>query len=454
MVDSLDKIVSLAKRRGFVFQSSDIYGGFASCYDYGPLGVELKKNIKEVWWQDMVREHRDIVGLDASIMMNPDVWKASGHLGKGFADVLVECEECHQRFKEDDIGDKCPECGGELMEPRKFNILMKTFVGPVEDEASTVYLRGETCQGIFVNFKNVLDSTRSKVPFGIAQIGKAFRNEISPGQFICRTREFEQMEMQWFCNPEAEKNPEEWFEYWKEKRINWYLNLGIERERLRAREIPEEERAHYAKKQIDLEYKFPFGWEEIEGIHNRGDWDLSTHTKHSEEDLRYYDEEEDKKYFPHVIETSVGIGRSLLAFLCESYHGVEGGRKESSENDKEEVVLKLHEKLSPVKVAVLPLVGNKAKLVEKAKEIFDELKSEFSAQYDDKGSIGRRYRRQDEIGTMAAVTVDFDTLEDDSVTVRERDSMKQIRVNVSNLQQVIKDMLKGKDFSELGNPVG
>jgi len=291
----MDKIVSLCKRRGFIFQSSEIYGGFGSCYDFGPLGVEMKNNIKKAWWEEMTRFHENIVGLDAAILMSPRVWEASGHLTAGFADELVECKKCHHRFRKDLLEkNKCPDCGSQLTEPRKFNLMMKTFVGPLEDEASVTYLRAETCQGIYVNFLNVLNSSRLKIPFGVAQIGKAFRNEITPGNFIYRTREFEQMELQWFCHPqEADK----FFEYWKEARARWYLDLGIKKENLRTIEIPPEKRAHYAKKQVDIEYKFPFGWQEIEGIHNRGDWDLSNHSKHSSQDLKYAGEGE-KDYNP------------------------------------------------------------------------------------------------------------------------------------------------------------
>jgi len=453
MNETMKKIRSLCKRRGFVFPSSEIYGGFSSSYDFGPLGVQLKRNIKDYWWQEMVQKNKDVVGLDASILMNPDVWKASGHLDSGFADELVECKDCHRRFKEDEIEDECPECGGELTEPQQFNLMMKTLVGPSEEKADTSYLRPETCQGIFVNFKNVLNSTREKLPFGIAQIGKSFRNEISPGNYFFRTREFEQMEMQWFCSPYHDKKPEEWFDYWKEQRMNWYLSLGIKEENLRAHEIPEEERAHYAQRQVDIEYKFPFGWGEIEGIHNRGDWDTSTHTEHSEDDLKYYDEERDEKYFPNVIETSVGVERSMLAFLTEAYQEAKGGRADQS-NKEEEVVMQLPKELAPVKVSVFPLVRKEDDLIEKSEEIFDELKQEFHCQYDERGSIGKRYRRADEIGVLYAVTVDFDTLEDDTVTIRDRDSMDQIRVPVKELKQTLVDLIENKkEFEEAGEKV-
>jgi len=442
MIDLMQKIVSFAKRRGFIFPSSEIYGGFSSCYDYGPLGVELKNNIKKYWWSDMTKKHDNIVGLDAAILMNPKVWQASGHLTAGFADELVECKKCHHRFRKDFLkGNKCPDCGGELTKAKKFNLMMKTFVGPVEDEASKTYLRAETCQGIYLNFKNVLQSIRMKIPFGIAQIGKAFRNEINPKDFIYRTREFEQMEMQWFCRPE---DAPKFFDYWKKERMNWYLSLGIKKENLRVREVPKEELAHYAKKANDIEYKFPFGWQEIEGIHNRGDWDLSNHAKHSGEDLKYFNEDTAEKYFPYIIETSVGVERSLFAFLCDTYQEIEGGRTKTTKAAKEvEVLLKLHKSLAPIKVAVLPLVKNKPELVKKAKEVYQMLKPYFTCQYDEVGSIGRRYRRQDEIGTIFAITVDFETLDKEDVTVRDRDTMKQERVKTKDLIKILKEKLGG-----------
>lgn len=437
----MEKIVSLAKRRGFVYPSSEIYGGFGSCYDFGPLGVEMKNNIKREWWNDMLKHHDNLVGLDAAILMCPKVWQASGHLTAGFADELVECKKCHHRFRKDFVErDKCPDCGGELTPPRKFNLMMKTFIGPLEDEASVTYLRAETCQGIYMNYDNVLTSMRLKIPFGIAQIGKAFRNEITPKDFIYRTREFEQMEMQWFCNP---RDASKYFDYWKEERLKWYSNLGMKKENLRLTEIPEGERAHYAKRQIDIEYKFPFGWKEIEGIHNRGEWDLSNHSKHSGKDLRYLDEETKEKYFPNIIETSVGVERSLFAFLIDSYQEILGGRTKTTEAKKEtEVLLKLHKSLVPVKVAILPLVRNKPKLVEKAREAYQALKPYFVCQYDELGSIGRRYRRQDEIGTVFCLTVDFESLNQDDVTIRDRDTMEQERIEIKDLINVLEIKLK------------
>ncbi len=443
MKKSIKKITALTKRKGFVYPSSLIYGGFSSTYDFGPRGVALKNNLKNEWWKEMTRCQDDVVGLDSSIIMNPKIWQASGHLSKGFADKLSECKDCHKRFKDlEEDGkstEKCPDCGGDLMEPRDFNLMMKTFVGPVEDDATTAYLRAETCQGIFVNFKNVMDSMRVDLPFGIAQIGKSFRNEITPGNFIFRMREFEQMEMQWFCN---KKEADEFFEFWLKQRLEWYEKMGIDMEKIRKNEIGEDERAHYARRQVDIEYKFPFGWGEIEGIHNRGDWDLSNHSKHSDEDLMVDGD------YPWVIETSIGVERSFLAFLVDSYEELESGR--SNDAESKEVVLKLDPKLSPTKVAVFPLLKNKKKLTKKAKLIFEEIKKEFDAVYDETGSIGKRYRRQDEVGTPLCVTVDFDSLEDDSVTVRERDSMEQIRVSEKELKKVVRRFMEGEEFGKLG----
>jgi glycyl-tRNA synthetase len=436
----MDKIVSLCKRRGFIFQSSEIYGGFSSCYDFGPLGVEMKNNIKKAWRDEMTKNHENIVGLDAAILMSPEVWQASGHLTAGFADTLVECKSCHKRFRADEVGEKCPECGGELTTPRKFNLMMKTFIGPVEDEASVTYLRAETCQGIYVNFENVLNSMRMKIPFGICQIGKSFRNEITPGDFIYRTREFEQMEMQWFCRP---KDAKKYFDYWKDERLKWYINLGIKKENLRIKEVPEKERPHYAREALDLEYKFPFGWKEIEGIHNRGDWDLSNHSKYSGKDLRYYDEETKEKYIPHIIETSGGVDRSFLVFLIDAYEEIKGGRTKTTKPTKEiEILLKLDKKIAPIKVAVLPLVRNKPELVKKAKEVYQMLKPHFVCQYDELGSIGRRYRRLDEIGVPFALTIDFESLKKEDLTTRDRDTMFQERIKIKDLVKVLKEKLE------------
>jgi len=449
--NGVEKIVNLCKNRGFINLSSEPYGGFSSCYDYGPLGVELKNNIKTAWWEEMTKRHDNIVGLDAAILMSPKVWEASGHLSAGFADELVECKKCHKRFRFNELKPKtynlkpiiCPECGGEFTQPKKFNLMMKTFIGPVEDEAAVTYLRAETCQGIYMNFNWARNSMRLKIPFGIAQIGKAFRNEITPKSFIYRTREFEQMEMQFFVHP---KEADKWFDYWKEERMRWYLNLGIKKENLRFHEHTKKELAHYAKKGIDIEYKFSLGspggeagWQEIEGIHNRGDWDLSNHSRYSGKDLSYFDPstgsgQAKEKYIPYIIETSAGADRSLLAFLIDAYSEVKGGRTETTESTKEiEIVLKLDKRLAPVKIAVLPLVKNKKDLIKKSEEVYNLLRTEFVVQYDEVGSIGRRYRRQDEIGTPYCVTIDFQTLEDNSVTVRGRDTMKQERVAINKL---------------------
>lgn len=438
-MDLTQKIISLCKRRGFIFPSSEIYEGFGGVYDFGPLGVELKNNLKKVWWEEMINNHKNIVGLDAAILMNPRVWKASGHLSAGFTDELLECKNCHKRFKLDEIKrNKCPECGGELTKPRKFNLMMKTYIGPVENEAAVTYLRPETCQGIYINFLNVMNSMRLKIPFGMVQIGKAFRNEINPKNFVFRTREFEQMEMEWFCHP---KEADKYFDYWKEERLKWYQKLGIKKENLRAKEIPKEERAHYAKRQIDIEYHFPFGWGEIEGVHNRGDWDLKNHSKYSGKDLSYT-EEDGSKYYPCIIETSIGVERSLFAFLSEAYHEVKGGRTTTTESAKEvEVLLKLPKSLAPIKVAVLPLVKNKPEIVKKAKEVYQLLKPHFVCQYDEVGSIGRRYRRGDEIGILYAITIDFDTFKKDDVTIRDRDTMKQERVKVKDLMKILREEL-------------
>lgn len=438
MENLFSKIISFCKRRGFVFPSSQIYGGFSSSYDFGPLGAEMKKNIKEIWWKEMTRKEKNIVGIDSAILMNPKVWEASGHLTSGFADELVECKKCHRRFRKDFLEkDKCPECKGELTKPRKFNLMLKTFIGPVETEASVAYLRAETCQGIYVNFQNVLQSMRLKVPFGIAQIGKAFRNEITPKDFIFRTREFEQMEMQWFCKKE---DADSFFEYFKEKRLNWYYDLGIRKENIRLREQEKEELAHYAKRAVDIEYKFPFGWKEIEGIHNRGNFDLSNHSKHSKEDLSFLDEETKERFIPDIIETSVGVERSLLAFLCNGYNEVEEGR--SNQGKTKEIILSLHPSLSPIKAAVLPLVKNKPEIREKAKEVYSMLKSHFAVSYDETGSIGRRYRRQDEIGTPFAVTIDFETINDNCVTIRSSETMKQERIKIDKILYFLKDNLE------------
>ncbi len=444
----MEKITSLAKRRGFLFQSSEIYGGINACYDYGPLGVELKNNIKKAWWDAMVSHRSDIEGLDASILMHPKVWEASGHI-ENFTDPLVDCKKCKRRFKEEDIleatakkssPDKliCPVCGGELTKARQFNLMFKTHMGPVEDKVNEIFLRPETAQGIYVNFKNVLDSSGQRVPFGIAQIGKAFRNEITPGNLTFRLREFEQMEMQYFVTP---KEATKYFDDWLKARKEWYIDFGLDRSRVRIREHEEGELAHYAKKAVDIQFEFPFGFSELEGIHNRSDYDLNQHEKFSGKDLHYIDPVTNEKYIPWIVETSAGADRAALAFLIDAYTEVEGGRSDKKQTVHEkEVVLKLDKRLAPIKVAVLPLL-RKPELKKVAREVFDLVKNEFKAQYDETGSIGKRYRRQDEIGTPYCVTIDFETLDDKAVTVRDRDTMKQERVKIIELKQYLRDKL-------------
>jgi glycyl-tRNA synthetase len=439
---NMEKITSLCRRRGFIFPSSEIYGGLSSCWDYGPLGVELKRNIKEAWWRTVVQERDDVVGLDTSILMHPQTWEASGHL-QGFSDPLAECKNCHQRWRTDDLeGSSCPACGGELTEPHMFNLMFKTFMGPIEDLASTVYLRPETAQGIFVNFANVLDTTRKKLPLGIAQIGKSFRNEITTGNFIFRSREFEQMEIEYFVKPGTD---EEWFNYWLEERRNWYLRLGIRKENLRLRQHMKHELAHYARDCYDIDYLFPMGWAELEGIANRGDYDLTQHTKHSGKSLTYFDEDTKEQLVPCVIEPSAGVDRTFLALLCDAY-------EEELDNEEIRVLLHLHPELAPIKVAVLPL-SRKEKLAQVAREVYTELRQCWAVSYDDAQSIGRRYRRQDEIGTPFCVTVDFESLEDRAVTVRERDTMNQIRVPIETLRTTLAAKLAGEALFTLP-PVG
>jgi glycyl-tRNA synthetase len=440
---TMKEIIALLKRRGFVYPSSEIYGGFGASYDYGPLGVETANNIKNCWRKDVVRNHPQVVETDGAIILNPKTWEASGHLGSGFADSLVECRKCHHRFKVEEVEKGiCPDCGGETTEPRNYNLMMKTFIGPVEDTHNQAYLRPETCQSIFLDFKLVADSMRIKLPFGIAQIGKSFRNEINPKNFLYRQREFEQMEMEWFTSPEE---ADQWFDYWKERRLQWYLDLGMKKENLRLREVPKSELAHYAKRAVDVDYHFPFGWQEIEGIHNRGDFDLRNHSEQSGRDLSYQDSDHPESFYPHVIETSAGVGRLMLAFICDAYTKVAGGRGSESQRE-EEVVLDFSARLSPVEVAVFPLM-KKPELVAPAQEIFKELNEFFRCQYDVSGSIGRRYRRQDEIGTPLAVTIDLEGLENDDVTLRDRVSMKQIRVKRDCLVDKIRKALEG-DFLE------
>lgn len=436
----MDKLVSLAKRRGYVFQSSEIYGGIGSVYDYGPLGAELKNNIRDAWWQAMVQRRPDIEGLEAGILMHPDVWVASGHVG-GFTDPLVECRSCHRRFRADELDEieagrpeqqQCPVCGttGEFTEPRQFNLMFKTFMGAVEEEASVVYLRPETAQGTYVNFKNVQESSRQKIPFGIAQIGKAFRNEITPGNFIYRTREFEQMEMQYFVKPGTE---DEWFDYWSEQRLEWLVSLGIRRERLRMHEHGPDELAHYAKKAFDIQYLFPFGWQEFEGIHNRTDYDLTSHQDKSGKKLEYFDTASNERYVPYVVETAIGLNRTVLVVLADAY-------AEETVNDEERVVLRLHPKLAPITAAVFPLV-KKDGMPELAGEVADGLRTRFTVFYDAAGSIGRRYRRQDEAGTPFCITIDGQSTEDRTVTVRDRDTLEQARVPIDALEAYVADQI-------------
>lgn len=454
--NAMDKIVALCKRRGFIYPGSEIYGGITGFWDYGPLGVELKNNIKRLWWKSMVYQRDDVVGVDAATIMNPQVWEASGHT-QAFTDPLTECKNCHSRFRQDSIEKirqkilkktskgssvqnialskketilaiaavgKCPKCGGnEWTEPKTFNLLTEVYLGVTEPKQKT-YLRGEITQGVFVNFENIVSSSRIKIPFGIAQIGKAFRNEITPGNFTFRSREFEQMEIEFFVKPN-DKEGNKWFEYWKEERMQWYLSLGMKKENLRIRRHEDKERAHYTRKAEDIEYNAPFGWSEFEGIHHRGDWDLSKHN------LKYKGEG-GKEFTPWVIETSGGVDRSTLFFLIDSYY-----------EDEKRVVLKLHPRLSPVKVAIFPLLANKLSLVKMAKDIYDNLRGKFEGLvvFDDRGNIGKRYYAQDEIGTPFCVTVDFQSVEDKTVTIRDRDTMKQERVKVENLSALITQKL-------------
>ena len=432
---SMEKLVSLCQRRGFIFPSSDIYGGLSSCWDYGPVGVELKRNIKEAWWRAMVQERDDMVGIDTSILMHPQVWAASGHLTQ-FSDPLVECKGCHMRWRADQLeGDSCPSCGGELTEPRQFNLMFKTFMGPVEDDANIVYLRPETAQGIFVNFQNVLNTSRKRVPFGIAQVGKSFRNEITTGNFIFRSREFEQMEIEFFVKPGTD---EEWFNYWVEERLNWYLKLGIKKENLRLRPHAEDELAHYARGCYDIEYLFPMGWSELEGVANRGDYDLTQHASSSGKSMTYLDDESKEHVVPCVIEPSAGVDRSVLAVLCDAYD-------EEPDKDEIRVLFHFHPSLAPIKVAVLPL-SRREPLVQLAKQVHADLSPCWMVQYDDTQSIGRRYRRQDELGTPFCVTIDFQSLEDNQVTIRERDTMNQIRIPIAELKKTMQAKLQGEDL--------
>lgn len=454
----IDAVVNLAKRRGFVYQSSDIYGGSRSAWDYGPLGVALKENIKAAWWKSMVQLREDVVGLDSSIILAPQVWRASGH-EEAFVDPLTECKGCHKRYRADQLIEAyeekhghppesgladlaCSNCGnrGQFTEPRMFNGMLTTQIGVTEDGGTLHYLRPETAQGIFINFANVLTTSRKKPPFGIAQVGKAFRNEITPGNFIFRTREFEQMEMEFFVKPGTD---EEWHEYWLEQRWNWYLDLGIKKENLRRFEHPKEKLSHYAKRTVDLEYKFEFGgstWAELEGIANRADFDLKTHSTHSGSDLSYFEQETNSKWIPYVIEPSAGLTRALLAFLIDAYDEDEAPNAKGGVDKR--TVLRLDHRLAPIKVIVLPLSRNED-LSPLAREISADLRQDFAVEFDDSGAIGRRYRRADEIGVPFAVTIDFESLADKAVTIRDRDSMEQVRVPISELKQWLTAHLKG-----------
>ena len=430
---TLDTIANLAKKRGFVFPSSEIYGGLRSAYDYGPLGVEVLRNVKSEWWRSMVRDRDDIVGLDSAIIQDRQVWAASGHEAS-FTDPLVECTNCNNRFRFDKLKDAgiCPNCGerDSFTEARQFNLLLKTHLGPVEDEAALAYLRPETAQGIFINYENVRRTMRLKLPFGIAQIGKSFRNEITPGQFVFRTREFEQMEMEYFCRPEEAS---EWFDYWLEQRMAWYVGLGMDKDNLRLRSHDADELSHYSTTTSDVEYLFPWGWDELEGIANRTDFDLRAHTDHSGEDLTYYDQDLDQRFFPYVIEPAAGATRTAFAFLIDAY-------SEEEVRGETRVVLKLDPRLAPVKVAVLPL-SKKEELMPDTNAVAGALRSSWQVEVDVTQSIGRRYRRQDEIGTPFCVTVDFDTLDDKAVTVRDRDTMNQDRVAIDQLVNYLRERL-------------
>ena len=458
MVESMEKLVSLCKNRGFIYPGSEIYGGLANTWDYGPLGNELKNNIKSVWRKKFIQEQKNVVGLDAAILMNPETWVASGHVG-GFSDPLIDCKECKTRHRADKLIEEwahnqgkdmiadgmsneelinfinenkipCPDCGKtNFTDIRKFNLMFKTSQGVTEGKTSEIYLRPETAQGIFVDFKNVLRTSRKKIPMGIAQIGKAFRNEITPGNFIFRTREFEQMEMEFFCKPGTDL---EWFKYWKDYSENWLLSLGMKKENIRLRDHSKEELVFYSKATTDIEFNFPFGWGELWGIADRTDYDLSRHMEHSKQDLSYQDPETGEKYVPYVIEPSLGADRVLLAFLCNAYE-----EEEIAEGDVR-TVLHLHPALAPYKVAVLPL---SKKLSDKANEVYDKLSKKFMCDYDEAGSIGKRYRREDEIGTPYCVTIDFDTLEDESVTIRDRDTMEQVRVKIDELETWIEEKI-------------
>ncbi len=439
--ETMKQLVSLCKRRGYIFQSSEIYGGLKSSWDYGPLGVELKNNLKKSWWDFMVRRRSDVVGMDTAIIMHPMIWKASGHVDE-FTDPMVDCKKCKQRFRADDFdAEVCPECGGELTEMRDFNLMLKTHIGPLEDQGSIAYLRPETCQSLFVNFLNIVNTTRQKLPFGIAQIGKSFRNEITPRNFTYRSREFEQMEMEFFCD---ENESPKWFDYWLEQRLAWYKELGFKDGSYRLREHEKNELAFYAKRAVDIEFKFLFlegEFGELEGIHNRGTHDLSRQSEFSGQDLRYINKVTNEKIMPAVVETSGGVDRCVLAMLSDAY------TEEEIEGEKR-VSLKLNPLLAPIQVAILPL-SKKPELSEKAKQLEEKVREKYASLYDETQSIGKRYRRMDEIGTPYAVTYDFDSLEDKQVTVRERDSLRQVRLPIDNLMAFLGELFDKKEWAEV-----
>lgn len=445
----MEEIVSLAKRRGFVFQSSEIYGGINGFWDFGPVGAQLRKNIKDFWWKRIVSERDDVVGLDTSIIAHPQTWVASGHVSH-FSDPMVDCKKCKRRFREDDLfggsegphekeqvsrdelhKSKCPNCGGELTDPRQFNLMFKTFVGAREDSTSIAYLRPETCQSIFTQFKNVLTTSRQKIPFGIAQVGKSFRNEITPRNFIFRSREFEQMELEFFVKPDK-KEGEKWFEYWTKERLDWFYALGIKKEKIRIRPHKKEELAHYAKACVDVEYEFQMGWSELEGIANRSDYDLSQHMKVSKKDLQYFDGETKEKYTPAVVESSLGVDRTFLTVLCDAFDKDKLG-------GEERIVMRIAPHIAPYQVAVFPL---SRKLAEPSRKLEHDLRRKFQSDYDDVGSIGKRYRRHDEIGTPFCITYDFQSEEDKQVTIRDRDTLKQDRVSITKVTEYLENKLK------------
>lgn len=436
-MDLMEKIVSLAKRRGFIFPSSEIYGGITGFWDYGPVGVELKKKVKDSWWREVVQHRDDVVGVDTSIIAHPETWVASGHVSH-FSDPMVDCKKCKRRFRADDItgdGKSCPECSGELTLPRQFNLMFKTFVGPVEEESAVAYLRPETCQSIFTEFKNVQITSRLKVPFGIAQMGKSFRNEITPKNFIFRSREFEQMEMEFFVKA---ADSVRWYEYWVAERLRWFHDLGIRKDKLRTRPHDKEELAHYAKGCTDIEYQFPWNWGELEGIADRGNYDLSQHMKASGKDLSFFDDETKEKYVPGVVECSVGVDRTFLVVLIDAYHEEEAPTAEKGETESR-VVLKFKPSMAPFTAAVFPL---SKKLAEPVRRLEHELRRQFPTDYDEVGSIGKRYRRHDEIGTPFGITYDFDSEKDQKVTIRDRDTMKQERVGLDQASSYIRERLK------------